>query len=228
MALVESFLSKNWLPNRLKELHHATFTFKKYMTDVYEEEKKSIANGNLGGGNLMTSVIRASAGSTVTGNLEDRGGLTESEIYGNIFVFNFAGYDTTAHTLAFAIVFLAANPSVQIWLSEELRYVLVYRDPEEWNYQAAFPRLSRCLAVLVSISPSQWLCNEAQQSKVGDAPPLHPCTDCQIYWQRAANAHSGQKDHRDPTNTMLIPKHVAVHTHPRYWGHDCLDWRPSR
>lgn len=27
---------------------------------------------------------------------------------------------------------------------------------------------------------------------------------------------------------MLIPNHVAVHTHPRYWGSDCLKWRPSR
>lgn len=27
---------------------------------------------------------------------------------------------------------------------------------------------------------------------------------------------------------MLIPSHVAVHTHPRYWGSDCLEWRPSR
>ena len=27
---------------------------------------------------------------------------------------------------------------------------------------------------------------------------------------------------------MLIPSHVAVHTHPRYWGPDCLQWRPSR
>ena len=27
---------------------------------------------------------------------------------------------------------------------------------------------------------------------------------------------------------MLIPSHVAVHTHPRYWGEDRLEWRPSR
>jgi len=27
---------------------------------------------------------------------------------------------------------------------------------------------------------------------------------------------------------MVIPSHVAVHTHPRYWGQDGLEWRPSR
>lgn len=31
-----------------------------------------------------------------------------------------------------------------------------------------------------------------------------------------------------PANTMVIPSHVAVHTHPRYWGPDCMAWRPGR
>lgn len=38
----------------------------------------------------------------------------------------------------------------------------------------------------------------------------------------------GNKSFVVPANTMLIPNHVAIHTHPRYWGHDCLVWRPSR
>ena len=31
-----------------------------------------------------------------------------------------------------------------------------------------------------------------------------------------------------PANRMLIPSHVAVHTHPQYWGKDSLEWLPSR
>ena len=27
---------------------------------------------------------------------------------------------------------------------------------------------------------------------------------------------------------MVIPSHIAVHTHPRYWGHNGLEWQPSR
>jgi cytochrome P450 len=26
----------------------------------------------------------------------------------------------------------------------------------------------------------------------------------------------------------VIPNHVALHTHPKYWGNDNMDWRPSR
>ncbi len=157
MVLGQQFLSKEWLPSKLRKLHQATVTFKGYMTEVYEEEKASMAEGKKGGRNLMTSLVRASAdvaGMTVSGKeaaTHDQGGLTENEIYGNMFVFNFAGHDTTAHTLAFAIVILAAHPSVQDWLSEELQNVLGDTKPEDWNYTEVFPQLKRCLAVLVGI-----------------------------------------------------------------------------
>ena len=156
MVFGQKFLSKKWLPNKLRKLHQATVMFKRYMTEVYEEEKASTAKGKQGQRNLMTSLVRASTG--MTGKLisvdqastHNQAGLTESEIYGNMFVFNFAGHDTTAHTLAFAIVILSAHPSVQEWLSEELRYVLGDSKPKDWSYTEVFPRLKRCLAVLVS------------------------------------------------------------------------------
>lgn len=103
----------------------------------------------------MTSLVRASADVARTTHLgnqastHDQGRLTENEIYGDMFVFNSAGHDTTAHTLSFAIVILSAHPSVQDWLLEELQYVLGDTKPEIWNYTEVFPRLKRCLAVLV-------------------------------------------------------------------------------
>ena len=42
-------------------------------------------------------------------------GLT-LEIFGNIFVTMFAGRDTTANTLAYAMLLLAAYPEVQDWV----------------------------------------------------------------------------------------------------------------
>lgn len=170
MVLGQQFLSKKWLPSKWRKLHQATITFKRYMTEVYEEEKASMAKGNQGGGNLMTSLIRASAevaGMTeidIHGSIHNQGGLTENEIYGNMFVFNFAGHDTTAHTLAFAIVILSAHPDVQDWLSEELQYVLGDTELETWNYTDKFPRLKRCLAVLVGFDTANF--DLDQQTKV--------------------------------------------------------------
>ena len=89
--------------------------------------------------NLMTSLIRTSqtmaevtgADTATHGNAlseHEQGGLTEEEIYGNIFVCNFVGHDTTAHVLAYSIVLLATRPDVQDWLTEELNNVLDDQD----------------------------------------------------------------------------------------------------
>ena len=71
MVLGQEFLSKKWLPIKLRKLHQATVTFKGYMTEVCEEEKASMAQGKQGAKNLMTSLVRASTdmtGTLVSGN----------------------------------------------------------------------------------------------------------------------------------------------------------------
>lgn len=154
LALGPKFLARLSRPKSLARLGQATVTFKKYMTDVLEEEKGLMAQGKPGRGNLMNSLIRAS--DDITENNHDgsvvthtHGGLTENEIFGNMFVFSFAGHDTTAHTLTFTIFLLAAHPAVQVWLREELQYYLSDVQPQ-WSYQEKFPKLKRSLAVLVS------------------------------------------------------------------------------
>ena len=158
-----------WLPARWKALHQATVTFRQYMKRVYEEEQRNLLENDKDSSNLVTSLIRASnemANDTSTGEASEskssQGGLTEEEIYGNMFIFSFAGHDTTAHVLAFAIVLLSTRPDVQDWVAEELQHVLT-EQPEavEESYQAIFPRLKRCLAVLV----------RAQNNRSTDFPP---------------------------------------------------------
>lgn len=209
MVLGTKFLSNAHLPAKLKKLYQATVTFKQYMTDVYEAEKKTIAEGKDSGRNLMTSLVRASQESAAS---EDgTGGLTENEIYGNMFVFNFAGHDTTAHTLAFAIFLLAAKPAVQDWISEELRHVLGNREAEDWNYNADFPKLNRCLAVLL------------ETLRLYTPVPIAKSTG-----KEASVLSIGNKHFTVPANTLVIPNHIALPTQPRYWGDDALEWKPSR
>ncbi|KAI1363650.1 cytochrome P450 [Xylaria arbuscula] len=212
MALGTKFLSRPWLPAKLRNVHQACVAFQRHMTSVYEEEKRAHAEGVSSDRNLLSSLIRASneearSSSTSTSS----GGLTESEIYGNMFVFNFAGHDTTAHTLMFAIAFLAANPGVQAWLSEELSAVFADRTADEWDYHRDFPRLARCHAVLLEtvrlytpVPVAKWTETSTQVLQVGN------------------------KSVTIPPDTMVIPSYAALHTHPRYWGSDSLEWRPSR
>ncbi|RYO98464.1 hypothetical protein DL766_004337 [Monosporascus sp. MC13-8B] len=214
MALGTKFLSKPWLPSKLRMVHAACISFHKYMTDLFEEEKDSVHSSNDNtprDRNLMTALIQASE-SEKEHIGTSTGGLTETEIYGNMFVFNFAGHDTTAHTLTFVVMFLAANPMVQEWLSKELRYVFGQRSPGDgWDYHADFPRLKRCLAVLM------------ETIRLYTPVPVAKWTGPQAQTLRISEKTIGI-----PPNTMVIPSYAAMHTHPKYWGPDPLTWRPSR
>ncbi|KAH9905726.1 cytochrome P450 [Xylariomycetidae sp. FL2044] len=206
MALGKRFLSKPWLPMRLQRVSQACVAFEKYMTDLYSEVRDVKPGSQPLDRNLMTSLIRASEDESKVA-----GGLSEQEIYGNMFVFNFAGHDTTAHTLTFVVMFLAANPAVQDWLAEELQHVFGSRSPDEWDYTTDFPRLKRCLAVLMEtvrlytpVPVAKWTGESVQTLRVDDRTITLP------------------------PNTMVIPSYAAMHTHPKYWGADSLSWRPSR
>ena len=101
--------------------------------------------------NLLTALVRASEEAKQSPKEDLSGqGLTDDEIFGNIFIYNLAGHETTANTLAFAIVLLAAEPEWQEWIAEEITQVLGDEStPQSWKYEQSFPRLGRCLAVMV-------------------------------------------------------------------------------
>lgn len=128
-----------------------------------------------------------------------------------VFTFNFAGHDTTAHTLTFATFFLAANPDVQDWISEEINHVMGDRRPEDWVY-SDFTALKRCLAVMYE---TLRLYTPVPTSKLvgGEVPqPL---------------AVAGKTLMLAP-GTQIVPSYASLQTDPKFWGEDSLEWRPSR
>ena len=153
MLVPPKLLTMPFVPKTWARIGQATNDFRQYMMDMLHEERRLLDAGKPGTGNLMSSLVRASEVEQMKNpksNTADARGLTVSEILGNIFVINFAGHDTTANTLAYAIILLAAYPEVQDWVGEELREVLQDTSSEAWRYEKSFPRLNRCLAVLVN------------------------------------------------------------------------------
>lgn len=148
-------LGISWLPKIFKELYRATLVFQKHMTKAYEDEKQAMVRGEKQENNLMNSLVRASQANIDTKKAATPGssqeGLTEEEIYGNIFVFNFAGHDATANSLALGISLLATRPDIQDWIADEINSVLDGTDSEKSSYETVFPQLKRCLAVAASI-----------------------------------------------------------------------------
>ena len=165
--LPKKALSLSFLPKKLQNLGVAAQEFQKYMEEMLVHERNMAAKREHGTGNLMGSLVRASEEAQKSSDTKEsiRLGFTDEEIFGNIFVFNLAGHETTANTLATSLVLLAANPECQAWLIEEVHHVLGDSgDSEDWKYDESFPKLKRCLAIMVwsnslsSLNPKPYIC----------------------------------------------------------------------
>lgn len=140
------------LPRSWARIGKAAADFKRHMIRMLDEESAL----KTGTGSLMTSFVRAldihqrdellNMKSSSSGGQSQSKGLSIDEIFGNIFVINFAGHDTTANTLAFSMLLLAANPDVQDWVADELR-VLTPREMELQRSVLSSQEMQSCASV---------------------------------------------------------------------------------
>ena len=141
------------LPKKVARISVAMKEFKQYMVEMVDNERAAHARGDDAGANLVTSLVRASeeARRAEEKGIQSKAGLTDEEIYGNIFIYNFAGHETTANQLAYALALLACHPRWQEWLGEEIDHVFGADTStnEAEQYSKAFPQLRRCLALMV-------------------------------------------------------------------------------
>ncbi|PVI04068.1 cytochrome P450 [Periconia macrospinosa] len=186
---------------RLGQLSNAAEQFKQYMLEMFEEHAQHTQDDKAQG-NLIKSLVRAS--------LEEKL-ISQDEVIGNIFVFNFAGHDTTAHSLAFTFMLLAVNPEVQEWMAEEIRHVVGHEDILGVDY-SMFPKLVRTLAVLLE---TLRLYNPLLSISKGTS-------------STSARLKIGEQTVIVPPHTRVILNLNALHSHPKYWGDDSLEWKPSR
>ena len=202
------------LPASWVRVGKAAAAFKQHMKAMLEEETSSFERGEPGTGGLMTSFVRAldtyrkdeSAPRSNEHSLAK--GLTVDEIFGNIFVINFAGHDTTANTLAFSMLLLAANPEIQEWVAKELRQCVTNLDSKAWDYNELFPKLKRCQAILVCPpNMTTTFLKLMITCAVRDSPPLstHPRTP-QMDKRAPANPSRRRKNPRNPPAHRNITK----------------------
>lgn len=144
-----------WVPNSWKKAADAMVTFRSYVLGLMNEERGHIAKGKSDNQHLVARLVKACE----EGSSEDERDadtqprkmtLTEQEIVSNLFVYAFAGNDTTSVALTNLIIHLAANPETQDWISEEIRHYLPKEDSTPLPYDV-FPKLKRCGAVVVSV-----------------------------------------------------------------------------
>ncbi|KAI0539582.1 cytochrome P450 [Xylaria digitata] len=137
--------------------------------------------------------------------------MLEDEIFGNLFVINFAGHDTTANTLAFGVLLLAAHPDVQAWLAEEIAIVTGNSSIETWDYKALLPQLKRCRAIMYEVL--------RLYPPVPAMPSIAP--------NHAQVIEIGSQTLNIPEGVNLTVNLRAMQVHLAYWA-DANDWLPSQ
>lgn len=205
-----------WLPQKWQKAGHAVANFRDYVTHLINEERSAIAQKKSTSANLVTNLVRACEDdSSITlkteGSMGSKTILTKDEIISDLFVFAFAGNDTTALTLAYILGELAAHPDVQIWLSEEIRHYTNTEDVTKWDYETCM-KLRRCSAVVyetlrLSHPISQLVKNTGAQSRI--------------------ITHQGQS-YIIPARTTVEINLPSLSTMPSHWGPDSLAWNPGR
>lgn len=150
MVVGRKHLSHSWLPAWVRRIGKAGDDFQKHMEKMLDDEMSSLNRGEKGTNTIMTSFVRA-----LDQHRQDKTkGMSVEEVFGNTFIINFAGHDTTANSFGFAMLLLAIDPEVQEWVAEEVNRATAGIAEEDWDYASLFPKLVRCRSLLVSLQVS--------------------------------------------------------------------------
>lgn len=227
MLIPYQYLKGPFVPKKLVRVGDAARAFKGHMINMLDEETKALRENRAGSGGMMSSFVRAldvharemAESPELKKSKDGKRGLSIDEIFGNVFILNFAGYDTTADIITFASYHLAINPEVQDWLAEEIAAVTGSSEApiETWDYHTFFSQLKRCRAILLEtlrlyppiVAIPKWTAQQPQTLNIH-------------------NTHdSDAKTITIPPGVYTSPHMIAIHSHPKYWN-DAENWRPSR
>lgn len=138
------FMKMPIMPTSLQTLGVQMDRIPQYIKSMLKGERESLSKKSRD--NFLSMLVRLSdQEAKSSGNF-----LTEEEISGNLFTFTAAGFDSTANTMGYAVVYLAAYPEWQEWVREELSGL--DKDLTKWTYESVFSKCPRILAVMVGSS----------------------------------------------------------------------------
>lgn len=209
--LFNGLKAPDWLlPASLRKLKVSVAEFRLYMEEYVLKEMQSAKSS--GAKTLLAAIVGANEEEKVQHQKCGRPSyLTDSELFGNLFVFNLAGYETTASSMSFALPFLAANPEAQEWIIEEVdgKYT-GGRD----DYGATYPKLIRCLA---------WMYETLRLASPGPLLVRTPLSSQELPILTA----NGPSSLIVEPGTLVGGHLYGAHLSPR-WGQDALDFNPKR
>ncbi|GES58383.1 cytochrome P450 monooxygenase [Aspergillus terreus] len=133
----------------------------------------------------------------------------DDEISGNLFIISTAGFETTANTMGYAVMHLAAFPEWQAWVRGEVCNL----DPDmlQWKYDEIFPRCHRTLALMFETLRLY-------------TPTLHSTR----YIAEPQRLATSDDDHLLMPPMDIYVAFQAIHCDLDIWGPGMLECNPSR
>ncbi|KAG8166139.1 hypothetical protein KVR01_004691 [Diaporthe batatas] len=217
-----------YLPKLFRDHVLAAQAFRKQMRELVEERKVEVAAGRANENIFLNAIIAKSvemrqeklanslgAGGEI-GELEagGAGGLNDDELFANMFSYNIAGHETTAHSLNYCLHILSVEPGWQDWIREEVDHVYhtTALDFSTLEYEQYFYRLKRCLALMYEMLRLYSPVVDMEKDVLGEGQHLR-LDGRYIFVPKGSEVHMSN---------------LAVHMLPEYWGADSEEFRPAR
>ncbi|KAJ3270354.1 hypothetical protein HDV01_007879 [Terramyces sp. JEL0728] len=145
---------------------------------------------NIDKSNLLSSMVKACQGDSDT--------FTEEELVGNIFIFMFAGHETSAGTLNYILTLLALHPEVQARLYEEVMSTCGNNPPDYKN---------------------------TNQAIINETLRLYPAV---VAVPKLTVGNQSLGKYIIPDGSDIFIHSHGVQYDEKYWGKDAAKFRPER
>jgi len=176
-----------------------------YILEMIEERRMSASEDRK---DLLTNIIRAAQEEDKTEMDGIRTPFTHQDVIANIFVFLFAGHDTTAHSLAFAMILMAMYPDEQEKLYKTIRSVI----PE--GHLPTYTDIPKLAPVL------SWIYETLRLYPIVNSFNKEAAEDCVLPTSDGVGIAV-------PKGTQLSPMVIALHYSPKLWD-EPLKFKPYR
>jgi len=150
-------------------------------------------------------------------SIEQGKGLTDEEVTGNLFLFLFAGHETTGNALAFSLGLLALYPQVQQEVYVQIKQVIGSRDSLDY---ADIEKLKLVLGVF--LESLRMYPVSAQNVRIAEQDSVLSV---------ARNTPGASENEREdlfvPAKSYVFVSLPGIHYNPTYWP-EPQEFRPSR
>jgi cytochrome P450 len=134
------FLQQSFMPDVLRKVGAGVTNLPGHLVELLNTERDSLAQGHEPRGNFLSNML--------VNSKAEKKAVSDDELVANLFLFTLASFDTTSNTMCYAVALLATYPEWQDWINEEMDQVLGTH--KITDFEAVFPKLTRCLALMVS------------------------------------------------------------------------------